>query len=125
MEHQVYFETNIFSDYSLENEQTGKAINLAKWLCKRLPSELSADYLGEDWGCQLFFSEPYASAVEVSCGFVENNAYSIAIKAEQSFFERILGRNKNIENAIQLKDIFDKFLHENSDIYSVEWVNNG
>jgi len=125
MEHQVYFEIDIFNNSSLDNEQTGQAIELAKWLCNELPSELDADYLDGDWGCTIFLSEPYASTVSVYCGFVEKNSYSVAIKSKRSFFECLLRKTKNCDNTTELKEVFDKLLNENINVNSIEWDYDG
>ncbi len=125
MEIQVYFKTSMFEGKEIENEQTGYAILLAKWLCSVLPSNLESDFLDEDWGCFISLTDNYHKKIELTCGQVEDNEFSICINTKQGLIDRLLKRDPFIGDANHIQSIIKKTLDSSSDLTDVEWAKNG
>ena len=118
---QVRFHSNLFTEKETPGES---AEELAKWLCSQFPDSFSADYLDEDWGCMILLSDEDLKGVDISCGHVESNQWSISCDARYSFFDRLFKKpypKKQLETIIKF---IDSSVNEEANFYDVEWFEN-
>ena len=97
---------------------------LAEWVCSKLPSQLKADYIDEDWGCRVLFGVEGFSKISLGCGLVEENQWSIAAFIERSFLEKLLKRPEPTEALKQIIQAPDAAVAREGQFSDVEWFEN-
>ena len=118
---QVRFCTNLFAPKDTPGES---AKELAKWLCNKLPNSFGADYFEEDWGCMIELTNHDLQGVDISCGHVESNQWSISCDARYSFLDRLFKKTYPKDQLEKIVKVIDSSVEEESDFYDVEWFEN-
>jgi len=121
MRDQVRFRTSLFPP---PIEQSENGLQLAEWVCSKLPSRLKADFIDEDWGCRVMFGAEGFAQISLACGHVEENQWSIACFVERSFIDKLLKRPEPTEALKEIIQAIDAAVAKEGQFSNVEWFEN-
>lgn len=125
MRTQVRFRTSLFRPMDQHTEPSEDGLELARWLCSKLPARFMADPMDEDWGQRIILGDPLLNAkVSVCCGSVEEDRWSCFVEPRRSFVDSLLGRALPVAELETVVRALDSLIAATPAFVEVEWFEN-
>ena len=128
----VEFRSNLFPQTQSELEKWDGQIggeNLAKYLAKQLDQfgVITSGYHDEDWGYIIYLGDEKYQSIWIGCGHYKEyeNGFLVFLNPSQPIIRKWFFKKMDISvQLIELTDIINKILHNDSDIHQIQWWEN-
>lgn len=125
MRTQARFRTDIFRPLNGNSDQAENGLELATWLCEKLPPEFLADHMAEDWGHRVILGHPSLNTkVSICCGWVDRDQWSFCVDSYRSFFDSLFNRPQPVAGLESVVRVLDALVAATPSFVDVEWFEN-